>query len=441
MALKPLEIYKLLPKKNCKECGEQTCLSFAMKLAQGKADPASCPYLDSEAKAALSSQTGAPIAKITIGMGSRMITIGEETVFYRHDKTFYHEPAIIYRVVDTAPAEEITALAARIREEKITRIGIDLQVNGLAVDLGSGSLKQSVTAVTTANEGGDIPLVLQSEDPEILKACLAVCGNYNPLICAATEHNYRELCDLAKKYDAPLVVRAPDVEKIGALSKECMGLGIKKIVLDITGADSGEYLSRATLVRSLALTRTAPELGFPILLDCSGSVPDNIVTGIVKFASVLITPQLPVAEMTTALVLRQNIYTDPQKPIQMTPGLYRIGDPGPDSPVFMTVNFSLTFFTLQGYLEAARVPCFLLIVETEGMSVLTSVAAGKLNESVVAEWITKTSLADEVNEKKLIIPGYASPLSGRIEDATGWKVVVGPRDAADIGRFLTEEWK
>ncbi len=441
MALKPLEIYKLLPKKNCKECGEQTCLSFAMKLAQGKADPASCPYLDDEAKAALSSQTGAPIAKITIGMGSRMITVGEETVFYRHDKTFYHEPAIIYQVPDTAPAEEITALAARIREERITRIGVDLQVNGLAIDLGSDSLQQSVTAVTRANEGGDIPLVLLCEDPDILQACLAICGNYNPLICAATEHNYQKLCDLAKRYDAPLVVSAPTLEKIGALSKECMDLGVKKIVLDITGADSGEYLSRATLVRSLALARTAPELGFPLLFDCRGSVPDNIVTGIVKFASVLITPPLPVAEMTTALVLRQNIYTDPQKPIQMTPGLYRIGNPGRDSPVFMTVNFSLTFFTLQGYLEAARVPCFLLIVETEGMSVLTSVAAGKLNESVVAEWITKTSLADEVNEKKLIIPGYASPLSGKIEDATGWKVVVGPRDAADIGRFLTEEWK
>jgi len=439
MALKPLEIYKLLPKKNCKECKEPTCLSFAMKLAQGKADPESCPYLDEEAKLLLSSQTRAPIHKIVIGMGTRSFTVGEEYVFYRHDKTFYHQPGIIYRISDLSPEEEIQETLRKVRNDKITRIGIDLQVDGLAISAESGSAKRFKEAVTVASEGGDIPLVLIAKDPAIMEAGLFICGNYNPLICSATKETADAFCSLALKYDAPLVITADTLSDIGILATYCTGKGVSKILLDLSGKNCGEFLARSTLTRQIALARTALELSHPVFLVSTSHIMDDMVTGIVKFASVIVTPPLSTAEMTTALVLRQNIYTDPQKPIQMTPGLYRVGDPGRTSPVFMTVNFSLTFFTVQGYLEATRVPCFLLIVETEGMSVLTSVAAGKLNETVVKEWIEKTALADEVDSKIIIIPGYASPLSGRIEELTGWKVIVGPRDAADIGKFLTEE--
>jgi acetyl-CoA decarbonylase/synthase complex subunit gamma len=166
-----------------------------------------------------------------------------------------------------------------------------------------------------------------------------------------------------------------------------------------------------------------------------------IVTGILRFASVIVVENPDQASLLALLTLRQNIYTDPQKPIQMTPGIYRVGTPGPDSPVLLTVNFSLTFFTLQGYLEAARIPCFMVIVDTEGLSVLTAVASGKLNETMVAESLKKFGLEKEVSHRSLIIPGYAAPLSGRIEEATGWKVMVGPRDAAEIGEYLEKEWK
>jgi acetyl-CoA decarbonylase/synthase complex subunit gamma len=162
--------------------------------------------------------------------------------------------------------------------------------------------------------------------------------------------------------------------------------------------------------------------------------------GIVKYASVIITPPLSPESSKAALTLRQNIYTDPQKPIQMNPGLYRVGTPGKDAPVLVTVNFSLTFFTLQGYLESSRVPCFMLIIDTEGLSVLTAVAAGKFNETLVRDSLKKFNVENEVAHKTLIIPGYSAPLSGRIEEATGWKVMVGPRDAAEIGEYLHEEW-
>jgi len=441
MALKPLDIYKLLPKKNCKECREPTCLSFAMKLAQGKAEPDSCPYLDEEAKQSLSSQTRAPIQKIVIGKGTRSFTVGEEYVFYRHDKTFFHQPGIIYTISDTSSEEEIRKTIRTVREDILTRIGINLQVDGLAIRADSGSPDRFKEVVTIATEGGDIPLVLITKDPALMEAGLFICGHYNPLIYAATKETADQFCDLAKRYDASLVVTADTLPDIGRLARYCTEKGAKKILLDLSGENCGQFLTRSTITRQLALARTSPELSYPVFLDGGSHTMDYLVTGVVKFASVIVTPPLSQAEMKTALVLRQNIYTDPQKPIQMTPGLYRIGNPGRNSPVFMTVNFSLTFFTLQGYLEATRVPCFLLIVETEGMSVLTSVAAGKLNETVVKEWLDKTALASEVDSKKLIIPGYAAPLSGRIEELTGWKVLVGPRDAADVGKYLLEEWK
>lgn len=440
MALKALDIYKILPKKNCKECGDPTCLTFAMKLAQGKVDPSLCPYLDEQAKELLGASTRPPIQKVTIGMGTRSCIIGEEFVFYRHEKTFYHQPGYIYLVSDTNTPEEITRIRNQVRDDKLTRIGIDLTLNGIAVRSDSRSSQTFANAVRIVNEGNDFPIILISEDPSIMEAGLEICGNFSPLIHAVTHENFDLMIPLSKKYGAPLVVRTDSLESTGELIKKCLEKGVANLVIDLTRENAGLFLKDATISRQLALSRTSPELGYPIYLDTTRTGPGSLITGTIKFASVIITKPISEAEMKAALVLRQNIFTDPQKPIQITPGLYRVGEPGRDAPVFMTVNFSLTYFTLQGYLESTRKPCWLLIVETEGLSVLTAVAAGKLNESVVAEWMKNVNLESEVDHRKLIIPGYASPLSGRIEEVTGWKVLVGPRDAAEIGEFLEQEW-
>jgi len=219
--------------------------------------------------------------------------------------------------------------------------------------------------------------------------------------------------------------------------------GVKNLVMDLYPQSMGDFIIASTAVRQLAITRAVPDLGYPVFIDATNPLLQDaaISLGIVKYASVIITPPLSAASAKAALTLRQNIYTDPQKPIQMNPGLYRVGTPGKDAPVLLTVNFSLTFFTLEGYLESTRIPCFMLIVDTEGLSVLTAVAAGKLNETLVRDSIRKFDVEHEVSHKMLIIPGYSAPLSGRIEEATGWKVLVGPRDAADIGEYLHEEWK
>jgi acetyl-CoA decarbonylase/synthase complex subunit gamma len=443
MALKALDIYKLLPKKNCKECGDPTCLTFAMKLAGGKADIDLCPYLDEQSKSVLGATTRPPIRLVTIGVGDRSFAVGEEFVLYRHEKTFYHPPGIFFKVSDTRTKEEIAAVTNRVRDESFVRVGADLRINGIAVENISNSCETYANAVAAVEKTADLPLVLIAKKVDCLAAALVHCGTYRPLIHAATRENFREMCTLANQHGCPLVIKAQGLDELAGLARICSDEGIRDIILDPAPQSLHDFITMSTSVRQLAITRTVPDLGYPVFLDAtlSDSQDAALALGIVKYASVIVTAPLSTASSRAALTLRQNIYTDPQKPIQMNPGLYRIGSPGKDAPVLMTVNFSLTFFTLEGYLEATRIPCFMLIVDTEGLSVLTSVAAGKLNETLVRDAIKKFGVENEVSHKKLIIPGYAAPLSGRIEEATGWKVLVGPRDAADIGEYLHEEWQ
>jgi acetyl-CoA decarbonylase/synthase complex subunit gamma len=381
---------------------------------------------------------------VKIGVGVRFFKVGEETVLYRHEKTFYHPPGIIFRVRDTQTASEIIAVTRRVRDETFTRVGADLRFSGIAIENTSGSAETFARAVATVEqEQAHLPPVLITTNPAALSAALVHCGSYRPLLHAATGENYKEMCALARQNGCPLVIRAATLDGLVQLVKDCIAEGVQDLVLDPAPENLGAFITRSTRIRQLAITRSVPELGYPVYLDATatGQQDAAVALGIVKYASVIVTDPLSAGPTKAALTLRQNIYTDPQKPIQMNPGLYRVGSPDKNAPVLMTVNFSLTFFTLQGYLESTRVPCYMLIVDTEGLSVLTAVAAGKLTEMLVRDSIKKFDVENEVSHRKLIIPGYASPLSGRIEEATGWKVMVGPRDAAEIGEYLHEEWK
>jgi acetyl-CoA decarbonylase/synthase, CODH/ACS complex subunit gamma len=442
MVLKALDIYKLLPRKNCKECGEPTCLTFAMKLAGTKAKPELCPYLDETAKAVLGASTRPPVQRVKIGVGERSFTVGDELVQFRHEKTFFHEPGILIAISDLMPEGMIQETAARVRDWIMTRIGSDLRLNGIAIRNESGSPEPFARAVAAVEAVADLPEVLMAKSPAVLEAGLSLCGNYRPLIHAATRNNYKDLCALARKFGCPLAVKGGDLDDLADLTGLCTAEGVSHLVLDLTSPSLHETLNAATATRQHAITRKTPGLGYPVFIDArsSGVQDAALMCGILKFGSILVADPIPEETEKALLVLRQNIYTDPQKPIQITPGLYRVGNPGKESPVLVTVNFSLTYFTLQGYLEASRVPSFMLIVDTEGLSVLTAVAAGKLSETLVREALVKSGIEQEVSHRTLIIPGYAAPLSGRIEQDTGWKVLVGPRDAADIAEFLEKEW-
>jgi len=414
-----------------------------MKLAGGKADVDLCPYLDEQAKTILGATTRPPIKLVKIGVGERSFAVGEEFVLYRHEKTFYHPPGILFKIGDDQPVDAIIAVTKRVKSEAFTRVGSDLQFNGIAVENASGSAETFARAVEIIENVADLPLVLISPDQAALSAALVHCGTYRPLIHAATATNFKEMCSLAKQHGCPLVLKAHGLAELEQLVKKCTAEGAQDLVLDPAPVSLNDFIMSSTAIRQLAITRSSPELGYPVYLDTTGDGTEDamIALGIVKYAAVMVTSPLNQASAKASLTLRQNIYTDPQKPIQMNPGLYRVGNPDKNAPVLMTVNFSLTFFTLQGYLESSHIPCFMLIVDTEGLSVLTAVAAGKLSESLVRDAIKKFGVETEVGHRSLIIPGYASPLSGRIEEATGWKVLVGPRDAAEIGDFLHEEWE
>ncbi len=443
MAMKALEIYKLLPKTNCKKCGYPTCLAFAMKLAAGKVDVELCPDLDPETKALLGGATRPPIRLVKVGVGERSVAVGEEFVLFRHEKTFYHPPGIMVHISDTWPEEQVRTVAEDVRDGIVHRVGTDLMLNGIAIRNESGSPTRFAETVALVEACGDLPEVLIAADPAAHEAALAECGNFLPLIHAATDGNWRECAALAKRHGCPLAVRAGDAKSLASLVRNCVDAGVPDLMLDIAPGSLRDFIATATRIRKAAIERTDPDLGYPIVFDTVplGLTDAALAAGILKYAGIIVTEPLSPASMEAALTLRQNIYTDPQKPIQMTPGIYPVNEPGRDAPVLLSVNFSLTYFTLLGYLEASRIPCHLFVVDTEGLSVLTAVAGGKLTESLVAASIKRFGLEEKVDHRRLIIPGYAAPLSGKIEDETGWKVLVGPRDAAELAGYLEKEWK
>jgi acetyl-CoA decarbonylase/synthase gamma subunit (EC 2.1.1.-) len=334
MALKALDIYKILPKKNCKECGFPTCLAFAMKIASGKGDPATCPYLDEETRQKLGAATRPPIRRVRIGVGPRKLEVGEETVLFRHDKTFYHPPGLMVEIPDTTSYEQVKALAEQIEKEMFTRVGQDLFLNGVAVRNVSGSREAFRKTIAAIEEVSSLPEILISDDPAALEEGLAECGTYRPLLSRATEANYAHLCRLARKHGCPLIVRADSVEGLAALTAKCAKEGVEDLVLDPAPTHLGDFLSRSTLIRKLAIDRTVPEVGYPVFFDTTVyPIPDAAsALGILKYASVILTRPLDYPRKLAFLTLRQNIYTDPQKPIQMAPGLYPVNNPNKESP-------------------------------------------------------------------------------------------------------------
>ncbi len=261
MALKALDIYKLLPKKNCKECGDPTCLTFAMKLAGGKADVELCPYLDDAAKSILGATTRPPIRLVKLGIGERSFAVGEEFVLYRHEKTFYHSPGILFKITDTLPPDDIQAITTRVRDESFTRVGMDLQFNGIAIEHASGSADTFARAVELVENTADLPLVLMTSDPLALSAALTHCGTYRPLIHAATPENYKEFCALAKQHGCPLVIKDKNIDAIAQLARDCTTEGMQDLILDLSPESLQAFIIRSTSIRQLAITRVAPDLG------------------------------------------------------------------------------------------------------------------------------------------------------------------------------------
>jgi|DewCreStandDraft_1066081.scaffolds.fasta_scaffold02675_4 acetyl-CoA decarbonylase/synthase complex subunit gamma len=454
MALSGLEIYKLLPAgsknpavkahANCKECGFPTCLAFAMKLAQKQAELAQCPYVEEESKALLEASAAPPIRLITLSADGRRLEVGNETVLFRHEKTFFHPPGLFVRVKDTQ--SDAVDLATAVDRYAVDYVGRSLTLDGVAIEAAGGDFAATVAAIRTATS---LNLILLSADPATAEAGLqagahggAPLQGHGCLLWAANPDNWEAMAKLAAHYRVPLVVTAApgDLGALAALADQVKGAGVEDLVLDPGTRGYADSLAAFTQLRRLALKKNERRVGYPILAFAGD---DPILAGqhIAKYAGFIILDRFSPAVAYPLLVLRANIFTDPQKPIQVQPGVYEINNPGPHDPLMVTTNFSITYFAVANEVESSGLPGWLLVVDAEGMSVLTAWAAGKFDAERIAKSVQSTRIAERLNHKRLIIPGQVAVLLGELEEELpGWEINVGPKEAVDLPNYLKLKW-
>jgi len=444
MALTGLEIYKHLPRTNCKKCGFPTCLAFAMALAGKKVSLDKCPDITAEAKVALESASQPPMATLTIGTGENRVEIGGETVLFRHEKTFFHPCGIAIGLSDSLDRRELNQRIEKINRLKFERVGILLRVNLIAISNESNGRDRFCEAVGNVMEKSDLPLILVSDNPGNIEASLKICGDRKPLIYAAKEANWEAMVNLSKKFSCPLTICGRDFEALDSLSQKVVASGVKDIVLDSGNRRLSGSLQDFTRLRRLSLKRGYRPFGYPVIGFVKGSDTYQEIsmaaTYIAKYANIVVLDKLEPEEILPLITLRQNIYTDPQKPIVVEPKLYEVGTPNENSPLLVTTNFSLTFFTVQPEIEASKVPSYLLIVDAEGLSVLTAWAAEKFTPERISEAMKKEEVEKKVSHRKVVIPGYVAVMKAKLEEETGWEVLVGPKEGSGIPKYLKQTW-
>ncbi len=448
MALSGIQIYKLLPggtrpphpKANCKECGFPTCLAFAMKLAAKQAELATCPYVSDASKEELSAASAPPIRLVKISSNGHQVAVGNETVMFRHEKTFFNQPGVFIRVQDTASVEAIKHKVAAADAYTVNYVGMDLSLDGFAVQATSGDAAAFATAVQAVRAASARPLILMAADPGMLEAGLKAAEGTTSLLYKATPDNWEAMVALAKRYSAPLAVCADDLDALANLTQKIQAAGVEDMVLDPCAGNLADALTTLTQLRRLALKMTFRPLGYPIIAFPGEWYDDEEVAAmqaIAKYAGFIVLDHFAPASAYALLVFRQNIYTDPQKPIQVTPGLYEINKPGPDDPVMVTTNFSITYFSVSNEVEGSGNKGWLLVADAEGMSVLTAWAAGKFDAERIAKTVKTTGVEEKINHRRIIIPGHVAVLSGELEEELpGWEIKVGPREAVNLPQYL-----
>ncbi len=444
MGLTGLEIYKQLPKKNCGECGPPTCLAFAMNLANGKAALDSCPYVTDAAREALESASAPPIALVKAGTGDYVVEMGDETELFRHDKKFYHEAAYAIRVSDELSEEEIGEKVKQIDTLVIERVGMHYKSQFIAIDNQSGNADAFVKAVEIADSITDMPLVLISTDVSAVAKALEIVADKKPLVYAATEDNYEEMTKLAKDKNVPLVVYAEGLDALAELVQKVVNLGHKQLVLDPGSKDLSQTIANLVQIRRQAIKKKFRPFGYPMMAftqatDALEEVVEAVaLTG--RYASIVVMNTADPAHMAPLMSWRQNLYTDPQVPIQVEEKVYAVGDVNENSPVYITTNFSLSFYTVQGEVESSKIPSYIIPINTDGTSVLTAYSAGKYEPEQIAAILKKIGIEDKVSHRNVVIPGLVAVVSGKLEDSSGWKVIVGPREASGIPSFAKSQF-
>ena len=444
MPMTALDIYKVLPQTNCGDCGVPTCLAFAMQLATKKAGIDDCPHATDEAKTALAGAEAPPIRMVSVGPEAHCIVMGKETVLFRHEETFYHPTAIAVRIRSDKPEPELRSALDLVKALVFDRVGQYVRVEMVAIEDADGDPERFAAAAAMANEM-DFGLMLISSSPAVIEAALPALGGRRPLLDAATAETWEAMAALANEHACPLVVRGADMDELADLTTKVAGLGVNDLIIDSGARGLRPTLRDLTQFRRLALRRQFRPVGYPALAVVTAEDPIDQMTEaaayISKYAAIVLVDELEPWQALAMVTVRQNIYTDPQKPIQVEAGLTTIGTPDKTSPVLVTTNFSLTYFTVEADVESSHVPAWVVVVDTEGQSVMTAWAADKYNPETIAKALDETGVAAKVEARHCIIPGGVAAISGKLEEASGWKVTVGPRESAGIPAFMRTEWR
>ncbi len=445
MALTGLDIYKLLPKTNCKKCGRPTCLAFAMQLAQKKASLSDCPDAGDEAKKVLGAAAAPPIKLVTVGSGAKKVAVGEENVLFRHEEKFYHPTGVAVTITDNLDDTAFSDRLKKINNLKISRVGTEIEIDLVAIINQSNDAGKFAEAAKKVSAGSHLSIILSSSSVDCMKAALANCADKRPLIHGANAQNCDAMAALAKEKNCPIAVTAATLEEFADLAEKVKKAGVEEIILDVSGSNPKEVLQKLTKVRRAALKKNFRTIGFPMITFVCEEDPYQEIslatTYLLKYAGIVAVNTCEPWAIMPLLTARTNIFTDPQKPIQVESKLYAIGDVKEDSPVLFTTNFSLTYYTVEGEVESSRIPAYILSVDTGGTSVLTAYSGDKLNDKVVAKAMADAKVETKVKHKKLIIPGLVAVMSGKLQETLGWEILVGPREASGLPSYLKTVWR
>ncbi len=462
--LSPIDIYKILPKTNCKECGAENCMAFATKIVNREVTLEDCkPLLKKENEKAykqLKEMLKPAVKEVVVGVGDKAVKLGGKLVMFRHEFTYMNPTAFAIDVTDEMSDSDFVGRIKRTETFSYEYIGYTLKLNMIAIRSTSNDPDKFKAAVKKATENTALPLILVSLNSNVLEAGLMAAPNAKPLLYAATMDNWKDMAELALMYHCPLVVSAPnDLSLLTSLTKTLLAYGVEDLILDpgtFMGDGLPDTINNFTMLRRAACKNGEELAGFPLMgipmvaWSDRGDLADEIVKWreawlagmlIVRYADVLIFHETDGWALLPNAVLRQNIYTDPRKPVAVEPGLKVFGTPDENSPVFFTTNFALTYYTVASDIESSKMNAYVVVVDTEGSAVDSGVAGRKLTADKVAEALKASGLEQKVKHKTIIIPGKASRISGEIEEASGWKVLVGPRDSSEIPKYIIDKWQ
>jgi len=461
--LSPIDVYTLLPKTNCKECGEENCIAFATKVVNREVSVDQCPPLLTKKYEKnymqLKEMLKPAVKEVTVGADDNAVKIGGKLIMYRHEFTYFNPTAIAIDVTDEMSDEELADRVKKTEEFTYTYIGNDLRLQMVAIRSTSSDPDKFKAAVKKVAEKSKLPIILCSSDSAVMESGLMAIPEARPLIYTATKDNWKEMAELALMYKCPLAVSAPnDLNLLRSLVKTLKEYGIEDLVLDpgtFPSEGLADTVNNFTMLRRAACSMDDELVGYPLIgtpiVAWTESASSPTVSAwkeaqvasmlITRFADILILHGTDGWALLPLTVLRQNIYTDPRKPVAVEAGLRTVGSPDENSPVLMTSNFALTYYTVEQDVESADKSAYILVVDSEGTAIDSGVAGRKLTAETVADAIKESKLEEKVKHRKLIIPGKAARISGEIQELSNWEVLVGPRDSSGIPKFLRDKWK